>query len=520
MSMNTVRHRWFILMLLGALSCSNDLLSKRKSCESSCESSCSSSCESSNSCESSCEKVCNASCDSECAFGRTIFIPRSQTTDSTLDLALGNYHFYHHAICPEDRAFFHIQASYFHKESTKSRKLADYFLGKNCLAIRENGTGDIGSLWVDLMGANGTSFSSNLSIAPRRTIDGGFFNFYFDFNNYFSGCWLSIAFAAFRAEHNLCLKENDIQNEGIINGIATGVDAFNNPAWSAGKFSCRRLHRTAVDDVQLKFGYNYFFCNQDHIGIYFVGIAPTGCRYRNEFIFEPFVGLRHGAVGVGLNGDYTLLDRPGHGLIWMYDVKYRYVLPACERRSFDLCRNGRFSRYLQVATCDQPSFSMPGINFFTQEVRVNPRSQIDLWTALHYNYCEYNFEVGYNLWWRDSERVCIKKPLCPNIGIYDLVGDCNGNPVSASQARICQSVTGDNKAPSDATFVTLSNRDLNLLSGTAPRALTNTVYGALSYNSEVWCMPVMLGVVGSYEFARCDTAFEQWGVMVKTAMSF
>ena len=469
----------------------------------------------------------NAVCQTNCVSSRTYFLPRSLTTDSVLDLALGNYYFYHHTQCPEDRAFFQIQASYFHLQSKRECELAAYFNpnARRCVSIEENGTGDVGSLWLGLESTPGTSFSSTICLSPRRKVDGGFFNFLFDFNSWLCGSWLSIAFAAFKSENCIGLRECEVQNPGVVNDITNATQALNNCNWTAGKISPRKLSRTGVDDVQFKVGWNYYWCNFDHAGLYFVATAPTGCRSRNEFLFEPIVGSRHGSVGVGFNGDYTIWDCECQAVHLMADLKYRFILPHCERRLFDLCSNGPWSRYLLVVTPENPSMPMPGVNFFAQNVDVRPRSTIDFWTALHYNWCELNFEFGYDLFWRQAEDICLKCPSDLCVGIYDINGDCQGNPVSASCAQICQTVAGAsvggvNIAPSDATFINASTADFNLLSGSAPSALTHTVFGAISYDSEIWCLPVMIGVIGGFEIARCNTSFQQWIISLKTGMSF
>lgn len=472
-------------------------------------------------------------CRTNCASSRTFFLPRSLTTYSALDLALGNYYFYHHTQCPEDRAFFQIQANYFHMRSTRKTELAAYFNpnARRTVCIQENGSGDVGSLWLDLESANGTSFSSTICLSPRRTVNGGFFNFYFDFNSWLCGSWLSIAFAAFRADHFMGIKESAVQNPGVnvIPGTSTvltnATQALNNCTWTAGRISPCKLSRTGVDDVQFKLGWNYYFCNFDHLGLYFVATAPTGCRTRNQFLFEPLVGSRHGSVGIGFNGDYTLWDCDYQALHLMADLKYRFILSHCERRLFDLCNNGAWSRYLQVVTPENPSMPMPGVNFFAQNVDVKPRSTVDFWAALHYNYCEFNFEVGYDLFWREHEQIRLQCTDCLPVGIYDINGDCLGNPVSASCAQICQTVSGATTntaaiAPSDATFTNVSASNFNLTSGSAPSALTHTIYGGLSYDSEIWCIPAMIGFVGGFEFARCNTSFQQWWVELRTAVAF
>ncbi|CDK30572.1 hypothetical protein [Candidatus Babela massiliensis] len=478
-------------------------------------------------CNTDCSNECGYGCSNDYASSRTIFIPRLLTTNSMLDLPLGNYQFYHNAQCPEDKAFFDIQASYFHLRSRKECELAAYFLpnGRRCISVREDGSGDVGSLWLGLISADGTQFDSRVCLSPRRKVDGGFFNFYFDFNTWLCGTWLSIAFAAMRVEQNICIKESCVENTGTLDNACNATQALNNSEWCAGRFCPNTMVRTGVDDVQFKLGWNYYFCNQDHFGIYFVATAPTGHRTRNLFIFEPLVGTRFGSAGVGFNSDYTVYDFGNQALHWMADLKYRYEFSYCTRRLFDLCKNGPWSRYLLVVSPDQPSMTEPGVNYFARRVRATPRNTVDFWTALHYNCCEYHFEVGYDLYWHQAEKVCLanceNQSLC--VGIYDISGDCQGNPVSATcNANISQTVVnaGCNVAPSDPMFVPLSTSDLNLSSGAMPKAMTHTVYGALSYNTEFWCMPLMLGFVGMYEFAHSNTAFEQWGVQVRTSISF
>lgn len=535
-------------------------------CDFSCDVSCGSS--SFNNCDRDCSSDCgNNDCDRDCGGSfngnsgvRTIFVPRSLTTDLTLQNALTFFHLYHHAQCPEDRAFFHLQASYFHKESRHECELAGYFLPHGGrLNVAENGSGDINSLWLGLAAARGQNFSSTLSIFPKRKVHGGYFNFYFDLSRWLCGGWASVAFAAARVEHTLCLRESDIKNPGQnSNCPQNAIDALTHPSLSGARLYRRSLCETGVDDVLLRVGWDYFFCNYDHVGIYLAGVVPTGCdrfgrnhhgfehhsfnshngfnhrdncgdndhRFCNEYLFEPRIGGNHGYIGFGLTGDYTLWECDAHGLNWLTEFRYLYGLEDCERRTFDLC--GRpLSRYLQVVTADARLNSSSAVSHFTHNVEVTPRSTIDFWTALHYDWCAYNFEFGYNLWWRDCERVCLKRGHDLGVGILDLGRICSGSATSANTADISQGVTGTNVPASDTRFTTLTTSDLNVASGTVPSALTHKLFAGISWNSELWCMPVLLGFGGGYEFARdfCNDhhrgpALEQWEVWVRTAISF
>ncbi len=461
------------------------------------------------------------------AQSHSILIPRSITHNATYELALDNYHIYHHE--NDDRTGFSFYVTPFYTQSDNTSAMARYFLPQNAcnLNIQEDGSGNVGSLWLNLAAAPGLFFSSMLSIAPVRKATGGYFYARFDMSRWLPDAhwllrniWLSVSFAAFQAKHslNVCEALTGDMAYGTVSGITTGIQALNNPAWTAGLFSTCPLKQTGVDDIQLKLGDNWFFCDdQSHIGLYLVGSIPTGNRPISKYIFEPLVGTKHGAFGVGINADFKLYKNTYSQFNFMLDTKYRYLFSGCERRSFDLCANGDWSRYLLVVNGDTTSLSMPGINTATFPVTVTPRSQIELWFALHYEVCQWNIEAGYNLWWRACDKICGNNQFPPNTGIYDIAGAVSSNPVSASMANITESAIGPNIAPSDAVFT--PSTLLNFSSGAQPQALVNGIYGAVSYNDNDVCCPFLIGFGGGYEFADCNT-LSQWSVWGKLGLSY
>jgi hypothetical protein len=206
----------------------------------------------------------------------------------------------------------------------------------------------------------------------------------------------------------------------------------------------------------------------------------------------------------------------------MMDFKYRYIFKARERRSIDLCSNLDWSRYLLLANISDPITPIPAINILTTDVHVTPRSEVNFWTALHYERCDWGFELGYNLWWRQREKVSLDGvPAIADLGIFDLAGAAVLNPTSASTATISQSVGGTNPVVSDPTFVTLTIADLNLESAQHPRAVSHKVYAGGDYRC-CWCQnEILVGVVGSYEFAGTKrNALQQWAIFGKLGISF
>ncbi len=473
-------------------------------------------------CRSSCNDGCisNKGCEFDCDISHTFFKARQTTTNNMLQDNLSLYWWYHDVLCEDDCAWWTMQVTPFYQRSTNGKQVAQYFLPckQSCIEVKEDGTGDVGSLWLNLIAADDAQFNSVVSIRPQRSAVGVYFNFRFDLSQVMCHSWMDLSFAAMRVKHDLHFCE-DNKVPGVKCDLESVCESLNQPDWQFGRFNTCSMTRKGVDDIQLRFGYDWFYCDTDHLSPYFVATISTGNRTCPQYIFEPTVGSKHGSIGLGLIGDLRIWECENQELTVINDFKYRYVLRACEIRSFDLCKNGDWSRYLQVVQSDARSNALPGINAFTQEVRATPRSVIDWWVALHYQWCQINVELGYDLWWRQKERI----ELCcfpQNIGIYDMVGDCNQNPVSASCAMICQSVSGDNTAPSDTEFVTLTCDDINLDSGATPRAISNTIYAALGYDGMVCTYPSLIGIGASYEFGHDCTALDNWMLWIKMGMAF
>lgn len=462
----------------------------------------------------------------------TFFVPRQVTTNSTFELGLNNYHWYHERPL-DDRWYIGFYATPFFQQTNRGKKTARFFLrnGQSCLNFHEINTNpcDIESLWFGLESDVNTNFNATFTMDPRRRTFGSYFNTYFVQEWGPHAVWLNIAFAVMRAEHDLRMCETVRQLPGPLSNFALGsideftsvISALNNSTWFFGKFSPCTLKRTGVDDIQVKIGYDWFYSveNHNHVSPYIVGTIPTGKRQRSEFIFEPLVGSKNGSIGAGVNFDYDFYRNEYHAFTWLFDVKYRFVFSADQCRSFDLCVNGDWSRYLLIVPQSQHLAAQPGINLFSTRARVEPRSTLDLWTALHWQWSEFNLEVGYNFWWRQKEKVCINCSISNGFGIFDLAGS-GGVPQSASQANISQSVIGSNKAPSDASFVVIRTRDLDLNSAAHPHAFSSTVYTGFGWHPTPGGYPLLLGLGGQYEFAHTNAALEQWAIWGKLGIIF
>lgn len=445
------------------------------------------------------------------AHSHSFFSPHQITTNSTYELALNNYLIYNNSGM-KDACWLDFFAMPLYQKSTKAREFSKYFLpnNKSSITVKEDGTGDVDSIWFGVVGPNNTSFSSMFEIRPTRSVVGADFSFHFPLDYVCNNLWFGVVFAAIQAKHTLHIEETDQTNLGSIPGFADLTQALTNSVYTQGRFYTGSKKRTGVDDVQFKLGYDWYFCDNDHMTIYGVATAPTGEKNNTTYIFEPLVGTNHASLGFGFNGQYTLWDCEASSLVWMSDFKYLYYFSARELRSFDFIQNGDWSRYLQVVTELAPAVSTPAINEFTLSAKVTPGNMIYFWTALHYDYCCWDFELGYTLWWQQKEKISAVKNIPTNLGILDLAGLCS-NPTSASSANISQSIVPPNMTISDPSFRAITASNIDLDSAAQPKSLTNTIYGASGYNTGM-CNDLYLGVAGSYEFASTCSVPSTWSV--------
>lgn len=497
---------------------------------------------------------------------RTFLRPRSAIEDVSLFLGLNNYNIYskfyapHNCTDDEKAPTVFIAAGPFFEKSTNGKQLAKYFLpsNKSCVSIKENGSGDIGSLWFELIAPDNNLYASTFSLRPERSVVGGYLNYHQNF------CcdrrlWLDITLAAYEARHKLKAQENVTSGPGIVPGVSNALDYLSSDEFCYGKISNCTSKVSGFDDIEIKLGYEVYTGDNGQLSLYASGLLPTANKARphQKQLFEAVVGRGHGAIGAGFNGGINFLHCEHSSLALMADFSCQYLFKRDEKRSFDLCGNGDWSRYLKVIHNNTPPFndmeiymmrieptpntmtnSRPAVNYLTKSAGVTPGSVIDFWTALHYQQYDWHIEGGYNLWWKQAEKICLKNRRCDlGVGIFNLnntppaptysYSNDIQTPGTASTANISQSRTlngtGTNDVVTDmneilasygitrALFIPLHVSDFNPQSAAQPSCLTNKIYGAFAYDVHRCRVPFNVGLGGSFEFARRN-ALQQWGV--------
>ena len=256
-----------------------------------------------------------------------------------------------------------------------------------------------------------------------------------------------------------------------------------------GIMSNCRLTKTRLSDIQFALGWNWWTDEDGHLGANIRLSAPAGNRPCATFLFEPIVGNgKHWEIGVGLTSSWIFHRSKDHKDrylgVW-FDANLTHILKASQCRSFDFwCKpNGRYMLLeemivnsddadqikggltvddLTVASYRYATNLIPAINWSTFNVKVSVALQLDAAIKLSYVRDNWDFDAGYNLWYRSGEKFHLK----------DTCNDC----------ACCPSTEGLFAIKGDAYIYGYTNADV-------PKALSATQVGAdihtgLNYPSE------------------------------------
>ena len=212
-------------------------------------------------------------------------------------------------------------------------KFSQYFNidHKSVLNVREDGSGDIGSLWFEVED-NGVSnfYTSELSFNPRRRTLGIMLYTQISFADHFA---LSINTALINTRNNMNISESGIAQLGKDPGTQTMIQSFKNPDLVYGAINGTQS-KTGIDDIQVKFLYQpygkqdvSFEDKKVYWQIYALVGIPTGEGSAATYLFEPLVGSKHVQAGLGAYMNYNI------GKVKIQaEAKWRYAFAGDEMR--------------------------------------------------------------------------------------------------------------------------------------------------------------------------------------------
>jgi len=440
-----------------------------------------------------------------------------------------------------------FQAVPFGGKTLKAERLAWYF-GPSCkrvLTVAEDAAQnpDILANQLNIYTQNGT-FESKFCLSPEQQFAGVGLNYrtHFGYGDQNKGFFIDITLPIYHVRNRMHLEEVVLNNGGgpLTPDVVDSVRAaFKQSSWCFGRINdCDDVSYTGLSEIDAQIGYGWGR-EQAFMHSYIGVLIPTGNRVKGRKVFEPIIGWNH-QVGAHFGSSFGIRiwhDECKDRSIW-YEmaIDSRYLFENRQIRSFDV-KNKPWSRYMMVyanqaqaqqamALCDGGDMQAgmllgtPGINIFTQPVKVTGRFQRTYNTAFAIDLSQWTLEGGYNFYCRDEE--CVKL-ACPWSELTD--GPAFKSLLGCGQTDDVQQI-GDNFNNNNVTAFAnyadniITEDDLDLSSAEAPCMLSNRLYGSVGYSCDTHYCRVLFGLGGSYEFSGDNTGINRWGAWGKLAVIY
>ena len=423
------------------------------------------------------------------------------------------------------------------------------------------------SAWAPTTGFTAVAFNSTIAPTLKITQGGAAISYRYQFSDDPTGFFLkgSTAVQCVRSQWNW--NEN-VVTEALAGNSATWVaggfpagdttqpanltQAFAQEAWNYGQVNgAQKITRLA--DIELLAGYEFINEPTHHTNAYIGLVIPTGNKAKGVYLAEPMVG-NGGHFGLMYGG--TLEIQMSHdedfAVTTRIDGNFRYLFQNTQMRALDL-KDKPWSRYMMVwadyaafataSTTPASEYSFtPGINQFTQSVKVTPGSQLRINSAIMLESAHFKGELGCGMMSRQSEKVKLANAWAAGtvaLAASNADGINNNCTASVNPGRtIFNNNVLDQIAPAAASFATgttvgnyiitqaeyvancVAQTDLNLDSAASPASLSYIPYLALGYAWGEDATPGFVNVGGSYEFTLQNTITNQWQVWAKLGFSF
>lgn len=406
------------------------------------------------------------------------------------------------------------------------------------------------------------NFESTISIEPQQTVIGLGLHVrqsVWKSHTYARGVWFSFSAPIMRVKNDMNFFEKITNDGGGADEAANDVvvanmkEAFQQSDWKYGKITECSMKKTGLGDIEAKVGYEWLDHSPTHMESYFGLVIPTGNKNEAEYVFQPIVGRgKNFGIMLGSSLGIDLWDNATGDMNIRYELAnhFEWLFQNTQKRSFDL-KNRPWSRYLPVyatqeeaqeaadlATSNQQfamNNSTPGINVFTQEVKVTPGLTTDINTAFQFTWKKFQAEVGYNFLAKRAENVELDCPWQVGPALKHYLGEGQTNPIRTIDGNRYyeQIVTNIVEAPIPADEiiipVSLANyemsliqeSDLDLNSAATPALFANTLYGTVGFHAYDREYPLFGNFGASYTFSKNNNAVpRRWVIWGKMGLSY
>jgi hypothetical protein len=455
-------------------------------------------------------------CDTMYGYS-TIYVPHAISYNPSYEQSLREEILY---VGQHEQHFFSAQG-YFQK-SIGHNVNKSFLIGGNVFnSVNEKGIGDICPLWFQTIAPDDGMYKSSITMNPESFTFGALLQAGFGLTD---NIYLVLNTAVAQTQNSIAFDEDVVSPHGTVAEYSTIEKSLYDEQRLFAKLPAGSLlKKTGVDDIQVKLLYKKEFASTLITPYLMLGV-PTGVGTKGVYLFEPLVGSKHVQLGLGTNVYGKLFEGEESEVYFVNEIKWYYGLQSEETRSLDLVKNGQWSRFMLLVQEDTPAHVEFAANYTTVPVKVTAGNHLHILTSIHSKKNNLSLEFGTQFFYRQQEKLSLAKTNNldgKGMGIADLLGIPKLNPFSASTAHISQGVEGVNIMRSDATFVALTDADLDLISGAQKESVIFTPYFSIGCdvrNDE--SNPFYLTCTGSFECTGRDSQMNVFSLLFGMSTMF
>lgn len=429
-----------------------------------------------------------------------------------------------------------LQAVPFYSNSNNSAALGKYFGAnyKNELVVGAAGAStDIQNnlLIHRQQGDDDASIKTNLAgtlkLNPKHTESGVYFNYNHNLDNVKKGLFFKLGLPFTHVSNDIGASvANEIKdthtNKGVLDFFNGNLSQSYNASYdyTIGNSQDALTHakitgpnsKTGIADVTAIIGYKF----TEHDDLEFTGniklLFPTGGNPTGERLFEAINGNRdHWGIGASTNASLSIFKEEDHCLECLFLLDFMYLFKSDEKRTLGY-RNGidyasgedttvrmAWNHYYQGAQ-DGLQKMFPLANVLTQDVSVQPGSELQGHCSLAYHRKNVTFDFGYSFFSKEGEKVSIKSWTNNKYA-----------PVSLDYN------TGVAFSLSDETHFlggAIQKSELDTTTASTPAVLKQAIHAAISYTLSERKNPFMFGCGFCIDWTHDNstpTGYTLWG---------
>ncbi|MBU1007547.1 hypothetical protein KKA53_00505 [Candidatus Dependentiae bacterium] len=293
---------------------------------------------------------------------------------------------------------------------------------------------------------------------------------------------------------------------------------------------CGSNDESGIADIEVTLGYNFLYKEHKHCGVYASLTIPTSDTPTGEWLFEPVIGhAGHWAIGLGIDSAFELWQHGEKSLEFIGALHYKYVLNKTEMRTLGFkypCGEGDTDPNVVAGKFVPMGWYMLGgqvgkagtfplANVLTQRVGVEPGSQLELLASFAFNWGNFTFDLGYNLFAKERESVMLKN--CTWTDQTYAIADPSYDP---SAAFAVGNIWNPANISADANKW-INKKDLVTDTATTPVYVTHKIFSGFGYSWHGWDYPLTGGIGASWEFGQGTNAvLDGYALWAKLGIAF